>query len=377
MIIKSAYKSINGDYVFSECIKQAEKYKSANKKELIDLSVGDVSLPPIKSVSRALKKAVKQYLSKAGFSGYPSDEGYMPLRRAISDYYKRQGAYVYPEEIFITAGAKPALSDVLELADFSRAFIHAPVYPLYGELCAARNINADVFRNVMGAPENNASENDFSDKDLFFLCSPCNPTGESFNADFLKSVIRVANKNGGAVITDGAYAAFKKDYLCPYNIAGAEKCVAEIRSYSKSLSFTGLRCGYLVIKKQNPLHEPFKKMLALKYNGVNILAQKAALGVYSQKGFKELKNRVAYYQKNARILLEPFLRRGFSVMHGEAPYIFVKAKTSGEALTQNLLNRFGILACPGAAFGDNDYIRLSCLCKREKAEKAAKRLSDL
>ena len=85
MVIKPAYKSINGDYVFSKCIAEAEKYKSENKIKLIDLSVGDVCLPPIKSVSRALKKAVRKYLSNAGFSGYPPDEGYMPLRRAISE----------------------------------------------------------------------------------------------------------------------------------------------------------------------------------------------------------------------------------------------------------------------------------------------------
>ena len=377
MVIKPAYKSINGDYVFSKCIAEAEKYKSENKIKLIDLSVGDVCLPPIKSVSRALKKAVRKYLSNAGFSGYPPDEGYMPLRRAISEDYKRQGAYVYPEEIFINTGAKPALSDILEIADFSRAFIHSPVYPLYGELCAARNINTDVFCNLPDISENSPIANIFNDKDLFFLCSPCNPTGESFNLDFLKNVIHAANKNYGAVIIDGAYAAFKKDYLCPYNIAGAEKSVIEIRSYSKSLSFTGLRCGYVVIKKQNPLHEPFKKMLTLKHNGVNILAQKAALGVYSQKGFKELKYRIDYYEKNAQILLEPFLRRGFSAMHGEAPYVFVKTKTSGEEFTKELLNRFGILVCPGAAFGGNEYIRLSCLCKREQAENVAKRLATL
>lgn len=377
MVIKPAYKSINGDYVFSKCIAEAKKYKSKNKIKLIDLSVGDVCLPPIKSVSHELKKAVKKYLSGSGFSGYPPDEGYMPLRRAISEDYKRQGAYVYPDEIFITAGAKPALSDILDLADFSRAFIHSPVYPLYGELCAARNIKADVLCDLSDMPKNIANANIINDKDMFFLCSPCNPTGKSFNSEFLKNIVRAANKNCGAVIIDGAYAAFKKDYLCPYNIAGAEKSVIEIRSYSKSLSFTGLRCGYVVIKKQNALHEPFKKLLTLKHNGVNILAQKAALGVYSKKGFKELQNRIDYYEKNAQILLEPFLRRGFSVMHGEAPYIFVKTKTSGEDFTKELLNRFGILVCPGAAFGGNDYIRLSCLCKRAQAKNAAKRLTSL
>lgn len=377
MVIKSAYKSINGDYVFSKCMAEAEKYKSENKIPLIDLSVGDVCLPPIKSVSRALKKAVKTYLSGTGFSGYPQDEGYMPLRRAISDDYKRHGAYVYPDEIFITAGAKPAISDILELADFSRAFIHSPVYPLYGELCAARDIKSDVFCNLSGMPANELNSKIINDKDLFFLCSPCNPTGKSFNSEFLKIIIHAANKNCGAVIIDGAYVAFKKEYLCPYNIAGAEKCVIEIRSYSKSLSFTGLRCGYVVIKKQNPLHEPLKKLLTLKHNGVNILAQKAALGVYSQKGFKELKDRVDYYEKNAQILLEPFLRRDFSAVHGEAPYVFVKAKTSGDEFVKELLNRFGILACPGAAFGGNEYIRLSCLCKRNQAETAAKRLAAL
>lgn len=370
MRIKSAYKSINGDYVFAKCIERAKEYSLNGEKKLIDLSVGDVVIPPIKAVRSALKKQTAKYLKKGGFSGYPPDEGIFELRAAVSGYYAGCGAEVLPEEVFITSGAKPALSDLTDLAEFDNAVVQSPVYPLYGELCAAKKIKTQTFDDLALISRNKPAA------DLTFLCSPCNPTGKSETAARLKQLIRSALSVSGEVIVDGAYAAFMKNYFCPFLIDGAEKCVVEVRSYSKSLSFTGLRCGYVVIKKQNPLYEPYKKLLSLKYNGVNVPVQKAALAAYSRAGERQLKKRIDYYLKNAEILARPFKNcTGYAEEHGEAPYVFVKTPIDGGAFAEKLLDEEGVLVCPGGAFGNKNSVRLSCLCMKSAAKAAAKRIA--
>ena len=111
MVIKSGYNAVNGDYVFAKIASDVKEYEIKNNKKVTDLGVGDVKLPPPKTVCDAMLMATQEYYCE-NFKGYPPDFGYPFLKNAISNYYKRLDVEVLPDEIFITEGAKNAIGNI-------------------------------------------------------------------------------------------------------------------------------------------------------------------------------------------------------------------------------------------------------------------------
>ena len=371
MNIKSGYKSINGDYIFAKIAKKAQEYKKKHPSAtLINLGVGDVCFTPSKSLCENLIGETEYFSTEQGFCGYPDERGIEPLRKKISEYYFSLGAKVLPDEIFITTGAKPALGELFEICYFNKASIVVPTYPLYQELCDLHFVDYLLIKSN----NKNAYPLPKEQSDVVFLCSPNNPTGTILSANAIKKYITYAKNNDSLIVIDGAYVDFSKKYICPYSFSGSENIV-EVRSYSKNLCFTGLRCGYVVIKKQNSLYDAYKRYLTLRSNGVNVIIQKTAISSYNEKCKKEEWARIEYYKKNAKILKKALKSVGYNVKGGEnAPYLLVEVKESTETFCDKLLNDMQIIATPGEAFNAPNQIRFSCLARREDILEGAKRI---
>ena len=370
MSIKCGYKSIIGDYVFNKVALEVKKYKEMVSNDIVDLGVGDVKLPPPKGICEKLIEQSNSFTTLQGFTGYPNECGILSLREKISEYYNEQGANISPDEIFVTTGAKPCIGEIVELSSAKTALIVTPTYPLYEELCKANNIKTTFIK--LGELEK------IKDKkfDLIFLCSPNNPTGEVINNVVMSEFIEFANKMGANIILDGAYADFCDNYPCPYLLNGSERII-EVRTYSKNLCFTGLRCGYVVIKNKNPFNDGYKRYLSLRSNGVNVIMQKTALFAYDEGVISEVKNRLTEYRNRASLIKEVLLKRKVQFTGGEnVPYLLCKVNNSGEDFFKDLLNKKGVVVTPGEAFRAEQSIRISCLAPREQIEKGAHLLDE-
>lgn len=373
MNIKCGYKSINGDYIFSKVSKTVAQFKKENPKiKVVDLGVGDVKSPPPTKISSEIVKQSKNFSSIKGFCGYPDESGIKELKKAISNYYKQQGACVLEEEIFITTGAKPAIGELFEICNFSKAFILTPTYPLYEELCLLHGVDIQFEKTInkgkIGLPTNKA--------DVIFICSPNNPTGEVISSKRLKKYATYAKNHNSLVVLDGAYADFSKHYVCPYLLKNSQNII-EVRSYSKNLCFTGLRLGYMVIKKDNPIYLPYKRYLSLRSNGVNVIMQRAAVKAYSAISKRQEQKKIEEYRQNAKVLKEVFNDAGFYCKGGvNAPYLLVNVKENGEQFFKNLLNYCAVVVTPGEAFRATNCVRVSCLANKEDIKEGAKRLAE-
>jgi LL-diaminopimelate aminotransferase len=126
----------------------------------------------------------------------------------------------------------------------------------------------------------------------------------------LKKWVDYALENQSIIIYDGAYHAYINEPDIPhsiYEIKGAKKVALEIRSYSKTAGFTGLRCGYTVFPKELMVYTrtgeeiPLLKLWYrrnLNYsNGVSYVVQRAAEALYSRKGRIEIQELIGYYLK--------------------------------------------------------------------------------
>lgn len=199
-----------------------------------------------------------------------------------------------------------------------------------------------------------------------------------------------ANRTGAVIIYDAAYEAYISEKDVPHSIyecEGARTCAIELRSFSKNAGFTGVRLGFTVVPRDLkagdvPLHDLWARRHGTKYNGAPYIVQRAGEAVYSDAGKAQLKEQVAYYMKNAKIILEGLKKAGYSVSGGvNAPYIWLKtpgSMTSWEFF-DHLLFKAGVVGTPGAGFGPSGegYFRLTAFGSHENTIEAIERIKKL
>ena len=299
------FSNLKPNYVFNEMqLKVLEKKKRSSEK-IIDLGIGDLKLPLFKSTVDAMKIACDEMGDKGSFKGYPPAQGYPFLREKISNEYARAGAAISPDEIFITDGAKGQLGQITELFNSNVNVLYlSPCYPAGAESNILRGNSVTCLK---GSMENGFIPTPPYNKsfDLIYICSPSNPTGATFSLEDWNIWISYALSTGAIIIYDGAYSSYisgsypKSVYLHPK----AKNCVIEINSFSKSLGFTGIRCGFNVIPNSiGELNRLWKRRIGCTFNGVSYLSQRGAESMFCKDGRAEIKKRINFYKTNAEIL---------------------------------------------------------------------------
>ena len=90
--VNENFLKLQNNYLFSTVAEKVEKYKQENpEKKVINLGVGDVTLPLPKAVVEAMKKACDEMQNKETFRGYGPELGYDFLKKKIleEDYLSK------------------------------------------------------------------------------------------------------------------------------------------------------------------------------------------------------------------------------------------------------------------------------------------------
>lgn len=401
--INDNYQKLPGNYLFSTIGKKVGAYSAAHpEKKIIRLGIGDVTLPLAPAIIEALQAAVDEMGKAETFRGYAPDLGYDFLREAIAENdYRARGCDIGADEIFVSDGAKCDSGNIQEIFSLdNRIAVCDPVYPVYvdsnvmagraGEYDSAR----EVWSNVIYMPC--TADNDFvpalpeEAPDLIYLCFPNNPTGAAVNRSRLQEWVDYALKVGAVILYDAAYEAYITEEDVPHSIyecQGAKGCAIELRSFSKNAGFTGLRLGFTVIPKELEcggvsLHSMWARRHGTKYNGAPYIVQRAGEAVYSEAGKAQLKEQIAYYQKNASYILGGLKDAGYTVSGGvNSPYVWLKVPagmTSWEFF-DCLLEKVNVVGTPGSGFGPSGegYFRLTAFGSYENTVEAVDRIKTL
>ena len=389
--VNKNFETLVPSYLFAEIAKRVNEFTAKNPdKKIIRLGIGDVTLPLAPAVVEAMKKGCDEMGVKETFKGYPDYEGYGFLREAISEYYESFGVSVSPDEILINDGAK---SDAGNIGDIFSAdntvLVTDPVYPVYvdSNIMAGRKIlyaDANEENGFCAMPDPDVKA------DIIYLCSPNNPTGSCYTKAQLKEWIDYANVNNSLIIYDAAYEAFITEDDVPRSILeieGARTCAIEMCSLSKTAGFTGTRCGYTVIPKELVLdgvniYKLWYRRLSTKFNGVSYPVQCAAKAVFSEKGRKQIKENIAYYQENAKIISKTMDELGIKYTGGiNSPYIWLKCPDGMGSweFFDYLINNIYVVGTPGEGFGKNGegWFRLTSFGDRENTIEAMERFKKL
>ena len=401
--INENYLKLPGSYLFSTIGKKVRAYSEANPdKEVIRLGIGDVTQPLAPAIIRAMHEAVDEMGKAETFHGYAPDLGYGFLREEIAGKdYRDRGCNISADEIFISDGAKSDCGNIQEIfsAD-SRIAVCDPVYPVYvdsnvmagrtGEYDEAAGVWSRVIYMPCTADNGFVPELPGERPDLIYLCNPNNPTGTTLTRDQLKVWVDYARREGAVILYDAAYEAYISQEDVPhsiYEIRGAGECAVEFRSFSKNAGFTGVRLGFTVIPntlkcRDVDVSDLWDRRHGTTFNGAPYIVQKAAMAVYSDEGKAQLKDQVAYYMNNARVIYEGLKSAGYEVYGGiNAPYIWLKTPSgmSSWEFFDWLLEHAHVVGTPGSGFGPSGegYFRLTAFGTYENTVKAMERIRKL
>lgn len=401
--INENYLKLPGSYLFSNIAKKINAYQSENPQaQILRLGIGDVTQPLAPAIIEALHKAVDEMANAETFHGYAPDLGYEFLRNAIAkNDYKDRGCDISADEIFVSDGAKCDSGNIQEIFGLNNKIaVCDPVYPVYVDtnVMAGRsgeyNPNTQNFDGMIYMPC--LEENDFvpefpkENPDIIYLCFPNNPTGATITKAQLQEWVDYAKRIGAVITYDAAYEAYITEEEIPHSIyecEGARECAIELHSFSKNAGFTGVRLGYTVVPKDLKcgdvqLHSLWARRHGTKYNGAPYIVQRAGEAVYSDAGKAQLKEQVAYYMQNAKVIYEGLKNAGYSVSGGiNAPYVWLKTpdKMTSWEFFDKLLHEANVVGTPGSGFGAHGegYFRLSAFGSHENTIKAVERITKM
>ena len=382
-LLNENFLKLKQSYLFAKIAAEKEKFISNNKdKKLIDLSIGDVTLPLTNTCIDGIDKAKRILSSKETFTGYPPSSGHLFLKNEIiKNDYENLGCQLKVDELFISDSSKSDISNILDV--FSNEItvaIQDPVYPVYVDSNLMRDNKILLFDDFSNLPKEHI--------DILYICSPNNPTGKVLSKETLTTLVNYALENDSIIFFDGAYESYIESpdtVNSIYEIPNAKKVAVEFRSYSKTAGLTSLRLAYSIIPmeinlKTNSndlisLNSLVKRLKDTKYNGPSFLSEYAIYNSYIQDGKKELRKNIEYYKKNTRMLSDAFKGNGLPI---NSPYVWLKCRDNMSSWDYfyYLLENYGIIGTPGAGFGNNGegYFRLTGFSSYEDTLEVIQRL---
>jgi LL-diaminopimelate aminotransferase len=406
MHINENYLKLTAGYLFPEIARRVSAFAAdAPEAKIIRLGIGDVTepLPPV--IVAAMHKALDEMTCRDTFRGYGPEQGYNWLRQVIAACdYESRGCRIEPDEIFISDGSKcdsANLLDILAAGGANRIGVVDPVYPVYVDTNVMAGNTGPAgddgrYRGLayLPATEANGFAPSLPDEplDVIYLCYPNNPTGAVATKQALARWVAYARAHDALILFDAAYEAYITDPDIPhsiYEIEGARDVAVELRSFSKSAGFTGTRCAYTVVPRSVEgrtsegervgLHGLWDRRQSTKFNGVSYIVQRGAEAAYSEAGRTQVRDLVAFYLENARIMREALAALGLQVYGGvNAPYVWIKTPDAMGSwdFFDALLRDAHVVGTPGSGFGacGEGFLRLSAFNSREAVEEAMARI---
>ena len=394
MKINENYLNLKDSYLFATVGRKTAAYKAAHPdREVIRLSIGDVTRPLAPVVIEAMHRAVDEMSRAETFKGYGPDQycyGYEALIDSVKGSYARKGVQLASSEVFISDGAKSDCGNILDIfSEDNVVLVPDPVYPVYLDtnIMAGRKVifaDATEENGFLPMPDESVKA------DIIYICSPNNPTGAAYTIAQLEKWVAYAKKMDAVILYDAAYEYFVCDgehARSIYQVEGAKECAIELCSYSKTAGFTGVRCGYTIVPEAlirggQSLNRLWARRQSTKFNGVSYITQMGAAAVFTEEGERQIRENIDYYRQNAKTIADCLDELGIWYTGGKhSPYIWLKCPDGMDSWTffDYLLENANVVGTPGSGFGKNGegFFRLTAFGTHENTERACARIRAL
>lgn len=371
-------------------ISNEAKRRKAAGEDVIDLGVGEPDFDTPAPAAQAGIQAIQR-----GMTRYPANIGIAELRAAIASNLSALsgGRPVDPDRLVVSSGSKQSIFNACFtlFGPTDQVLIPAPAWVSYPQIVHLTRaepvlVPGDVEWGLKVSAKDLDRHSSKRTRGLI-LCSPCNPTGAVYTLTELKSIAEWAAKNDVWIIADEIYRRINfgpgpaPSFLdLPDELL--ERTVV-IYGASKAYAMTGWRIGAALA----PPHLA-KAMAALQSHtttGANHPAQWAAAAAFTDERVEaEVQRMVTAFRRRRDHLVERFRAEApgveFVEPHG-AFYFFFRVDgireaepIGGQQFCEELMKKEGVALVPGAAFGDDRWVRLSYAVSDRELDAALDRI---
>ena len=365
----------------------------AEGKDIIGLSLGEPDFDIPDFIKEAAIEAIQQNYSK-----YTPIDGYLELREAICEKFKRDNNLNYkPSQIVVSTGAKQCLANVAlaMLNTDDEVIFPAPYWVSYKEIAKMAGgipieVHTTIENNFKITPAQLEAAITSKTKMVWFN-TPCNPSGSIYSKSELEALAVVLRKHPHIFILSDEiyeYINFTNERVTSVaEIDSLYERTITVNGMSKAFAMTGWRIGYMGAPEW--IAKACAKVQGQVTSGANAIAQRASI-----VALKAPKSKIQYMVdefKRRRDLVLQLLNEieGFKLNIPEgAFYVFPDissffGKTLRGRVINNatdfslyLLEEAMVATVTGEAFGDANCIRFSYAASEKDLREAIRRIKE-
>jgi len=361
--------------------------------DVVNFSAGEPDFDTPEHIKAAAHDALRKGLTK-----YTDVKGIEPLRDAIAQKYQKEYGLSYrKEDVLVSCGAKHSLYNLLQAVvnPGDEVLIPAPYWVSYADMAllaggAPKLISTDESTGFRIKPEQLQAALTPRTK-VFFLNSPCNPTGATYNKDELLAIGKVLEKHQCLIFADDIYEKIIYDGFEVHNLVALCGNLRErtliINGVSKTYAMTGWRIGYAM--GASDVIAAAAKIQSQSTSNPTSIAQWAALEAV--RGPQDAVAMMVHeFEKRRNVIVERLNTiAGIHCLKPEgAFYVFpnisalIGKAANGKKLTSPcdvadyLLEEAKVAGVPGEDFGSRQHIRFSYATSLQDIEKGCRRIGE-
>ena len=365
----------------------------AEGKDIIGLSLGEPDFDIPNFIKEAAIEAIQQNYSK-----YTPIDGYLELREAICEKFKRDNNLNYkPSQIVVSTGAKQCLANVAlaMLNPGDEVIFPAPYWVSYKEIAKMAGgvpieVHTTIENNFKITPAQLEAAITSKTKMVWFN-TPCNPSGSIYSKSELEALAVVLRRHPHIFILSDEiyeYINFTNERVTSVaEIDSLYERTITVNGMSKAFAMTGWRIGYMGAPEW--IAKACAKVQGQVTSGANAIAQRASI-----VALKAPKSKIQYMVdefKRRRDLVLQLLNEieGFKLNIPEgAFYVFPDISSFfGKTLRGRIINNASdfslylleeamVATVTGEAFGDANCIRFSYAASEKDLREAIRRIKE-
>ncbi|MBP5186312.1 MAG: aminotransferase class I/II-fold pyridoxal phosphate-dependent enzyme [Clostridiales bacterium] len=356
------------------------------KEEVISLSIGEPDFVTPWSIREAGIFSLED-----GYTHYSPNQGYIEVRKAISEYLERRFDLKYDpkKQLLVTVGGSEALDLIAralinpgdEVIILEPCFVayKATVTLAHGVPVVIETKEEDEYKL---RPE--ALEAAITDKTKYIILGyPGNPTGATMTKEDLSKIKDVLLRHPDIfVVSDELYSELSYTGEKPASIANFPELYDRtivVNGFSKSFAMTGWRIGYMA--GPAPLIAAMNKVHQYCIMSSPTTAQYAVIEA-CRNGDKDVEEMRDEYNRRRRVIINGLKEAGLSCFDPTgAFYAFPSIEGLGltcEEFCERFLMEKKVAIVPGSAFGKcgEGHVRISYAASMENIQEAMRRLKE-
>lgn len=369
---------------------------AAMKAEGIDI-IGFGAGEPDFDTPEHIKKAAIDALKK-GYTKYTPVSGVNALKDAIIAKLQRDNRLAYNrEEVIVSCGAKHTLYNLAQamFEEGMEVIIPAPYWVSYPDivlLAGGTPVFVDTTEEEGFLLTAEKFERAITKRTKAVILNyPSNPTGATYDLDTLEEIAKVAVRHNIFVISDEIYEKILYTDIHHVSIASLNEKIKEltvvVNGLSKAYSMTGWRLGYAAGQKE--LISAMNNIQSQSTSNPTSFAQYGGVDALNGSQDEVIKMREEFKKRRDYIVRRLKMMRGVSCFNpAGAFYVFPKVSfyygksfkghtiKNSLDMSDYLLREGRVSVVPGAAFGADDYLRLSYATSMKNIEGGLSRIEE-